>query len=312
MENLVKKKKEIVENLKEEKENLEKSEEKLQDVLEGVDNAVQIVKKEIIQVDNSIKLWENIPDDAVVEPNKELNSIVTSGYVTSVSGLSYSKNLFTKTKTCLDDVIVIEGTAVSSTPTVSSNCSLGYGANQIVVENFPDIKPTFESIKIETIYDKKDKVAELLRKVDEKIHSEFEGMWQTKDDESKKDRVKQSSHSMREVISILLQKLAPDVDVMSCEWYKSEKEDGLPTQRQRAKYAILGKEGEGKLTDEELAPIYDTVNDFRKRYEDLNGIAHEREEEPETLMPLLESIIETGQDLIISLFELREMFYLKN
>jgi len=310
-EDLVKKKKEIVGNLKEQKENLEKSDENIQEIRNGLDTTSQIGKKEIDETDKSIQLWENIPDKALIVPSKEVKSMVTSGYITSISGLSYSKNLYSKTTICLDNAIVVEGTAVSSIPTVSSSCSLGYGANQLVVEDFPETKPTFESIEIETIYDKKDEVTNLLKKVNEKLFTEFEGMWQTKDDASKKDRVKQSAHSMREVISILLQKLASDDQVMGCKWYKPEKKDGLPTQKQRAKYAILGNTEEGKLTDDDLAPIYDTIKDFRKRYKELNGIAHVRgEEDPESLMPLLESIIKSGQNLIITLFELRKRFYI--
>lgn len=308
-ENLIKKKKELVDNLKGQKDNLEKSDENIQEIRKGLDTTSQIVKKEIEETDKSIKLWENIPDKALIVPSEEVKSMVTSGYTTSISGLLYSKNLYSKTIICLDNVIVVEGTAVSSIPTVSSSCSLSYGANQLVGEDFPEIKPTFESIEIETIYDKKDEVAELLKTVDERLNIQFEGMWQTKDDASKKDRVKQSAHSMKEVISILLQRLAPDDQVMSCKWYKSEKKDELPTQKQRAKYAILGKTEEGKLTYDDLAPIYDTIKDLRKRFKELNGIAHARgEEDPESLMPLLESIIKSGQNLIITLFKLRKSF----
>jgi hypothetical protein len=74
----------------------------------------------------------------------------------------------------------------------------------------------------------------------------------------------------------------------------------------------LGKRDEGKLTDEDLAPIHDNMNDLRKKYQELNSLAHERSEvDLETLKNLLEPIIKRSQDLIIALFKLRTKYYSK-
>ncbi len=53
-----------------------------------------------------------------------------------------------------------------------------------------------------------------------------------------------TAHEIRHLISILLQKLAPDVDVISQSWYEQDKNTSGPTQRQRVRY-ILGQHNAG-------------------------------------------------------------------
>ena len=60
-------------------------------------------------------------------------------------------------------------------------------------------------------------------------------------------RAHQFAGTFRELISYLLEKMAPKGDVTRCSWYKQEKGVNGPTRKQRALYACRGG-----LTDEFL------------------------------------------------------------
>lgn len=59
-------------------------------------------------------------------------------------------------------------------------------------------------------------------------------------DETNKLRFNNFAYSLRELSRHFLYSLAPDDKVMSCEWYRPEKDDGLPTRGQRIFYAVQG------------------------------------------------------------------------
>ncbi len=290
-------------NLLKSKENITKSDEKLKTTLLKIDNQIE-------NIDKTVELIEITPEKALETHNYILNPLWTSVNAMSFSGLNYSTNLLNKTKTMVNHANIIDGVSGTSEPTFKSSVTTSYSGNRIIVKVYPDIQKDLDHIKIETSHDKRGEVENLLKTIDEDVLKEFNVVWQTYLSITEKPHVKQAAHSMREVISILLQKLARDEDVMNSDWFKPEKDDGKPTQRQRVKYAILGKTDEGKLTDEDLSPIDDNMKDLRNKYEELNPLAHERSKvDLETLKNLLEPIIKNGQDLIITLFELREKYY---
>ena len=117
---------------------------------------------------------------------------------------------------------------------------------------------------------------------------------------------------MREVMSAFQQILAPNEEVKKAKWFEPEIPNGLPTQRQRVKYAIIGAEQQDIVSDEDVQLIDALMNNARDRYEDLNRIVHARNKEAEEDFPLLESYIESCQINMTKILELREKFFKAN
>jgi hypothetical protein len=116
---------------------------------------------------------------------------------------------------------------------------------------------------------------------------------------------------MREVLSAFQHILAPDEEVIKAQWFQPERENGLPTQRQRVKYAIIGAEQQDMVADEDVKLIDKLMKNARDRYEDLNRIEHARNREAKEDFPLLESYIESCQINMTKILELRVKLFRK-
>jgi hypothetical protein len=68
----------------------------------------------------------------------------------------------------------------------------------------------------------------------------FEASLASLNEKNNKLRYNNFSYSIRELSRHFLHKLAPDVNVKNCSWYKKESNNGEPTRTQRIKYAIQG------------------------------------------------------------------------
>lgn len=310
IEKLNQKKKNIIQNCNNTKDNLLKSKDNIKKSEEKLNSTLLKIDEQIENIDKTAELIGVAPEKALETQNHILFPLWTSVDANLISGLRYSENLLHKTTTLAEHAYVIDGVSSTSDPTFKSSVTTSYSGNRVILKVYPEVQKHLDTIKIETSHDKREDVENLLKDINEDVSNEFNQVWQTYLSITEKPHIKQAAHSMREVISILLQNLAPDEDVINSDWFEPKKDDGKPTQRQRAKYAILGKTDEGKLTDEDLTPIYDVMNDLRKKYEELNSLVHERSGvDLETLKNLLEPIIKNGQDLIITLFKLRERYY---
>jgi len=80
----------------------------------------------------------------------------------------------------------------------------------------------------------------------------FEGAWQTLMDKSKLDRYRQAVHSMRDLITNLLDLLAPHEEVKQAEWYEQISDKNQATRKQRVKYAIMGGKPEIAIDEKDL------------------------------------------------------------
>ncbi|MCJ7571185.1 MAG: hypothetical protein MUO82_04845 [Candidatus Thermoplasmatota archaeon] len=292
-------------NLLESKENITKSDAKLKSTLIKIDSQIE-------NIDKTIELIKVVPGEVLETKDHISYQLWASIDDMSTTGLSYSENLLEQTNTLKEHADNIDGVSTSSDFVFKSSVSNSYSGNRIIANSYPKVKKYLDSIKIETSHDKRREVENLLKGVNKDLSDEFNAAWESYLNITEKSHVKQTAHSMREVISILLWNLAHDEDVIKSDWFAPEKDDGKPTQRQRAKYAILGKRDEKKLTYEDLNPIYKAISNIRERYEELNPLAHERSNvDLETLKNLLEPIIKNEQDVIIALFELRKKYFSK-
>jgi hypothetical protein len=83
----------------------------------------------------------------------------------------------------------------------------------------------------------------LLSSVDANLELKRLGAWQTFKGISK-DRLSQSAHSMREVIRLLLDILAPDEKIILCPWYVKPVDPKVSvTRKMRVKYCLSGPSG---------------------------------------------------------------------
>lgn len=145
--------------------------------------------------------------------------------------------------------------------------------------------------------------------IESRLSIKLEGSWQTLQDTSKVDRHLQAASSARELISDLLHTLSPDEKVYLMTWFKSKTSNGKPTQKQRARYAMLGSNT--NLNEETLEPIYELSKGIRNTYKKLNKIAHRRDYD-KSLDTLTESLIDQCQTYLLKLLEMRSSNFLAN
>ena len=174
------------------------------------------------------------------------------------------------------------------------------------MENREEIQPFVEAIKRPSSRDRRVELSSKLSEIDPRLSRKLEGAWQTLQDRSKKDRFRQAAHSARELISDLLCLLAPDDQVKTMEWFVPETKNRKPSQRQRARFAMLGRND--ALTEADIQPIHELANDIRKAYEKLNKLAHIRKYEAD-LQRQTESLIDLCQIYLLKLLEMRKAYF---
>ena len=103
--------------------------------------------------------------------------------------------------------------------------------------------------------------------------------------------------SVREVMSYLLHKLAPDEDVKACQWFQPVTENGAPSRIQRAEYAIRGG-----LSADDFPDLSDIESEakakLKDRIDDLNKLTHVR---PNTHIEDPEEIAQVARETIFAL-----------
>jgi hypothetical protein len=308
--NLKEKKEKIINIFGETKDNLLESKDNLNQIKKDADDEIQIIDSQIKKIEDTVKIIDITPDEALDEYRDILEPLWSSINGFAISGNKYSHRLKENTNNWqnVGPAIIEESTASDSTFSTPTNIVVSSG--QLIAKSFNIMQKPLSEIKIEKAINKKNKIADLLKTVDEKLSQQFIGMWQTYLDDTKKDRAKQAGHSMNEVISILLQKLSDDNDIIKCDWFKPETDNKKPSQRQRAKYAILGKTDIKSLPEGIQDVIDDVSQNIRELYNNIQEIRHNRgDKDAEELVDLLEPYIKSSQDYIEMLFELREKYY---
>lgn len=119
------------------------------------------------------------------------------------------------------------------------------------------------------------KLGDLLNAIDPNIETKRTGAWFTFIGDSP-DKIGQATYSMREVLSQLLKKLAPDKNVMKVSWYTKPKEDPNVTRRMRVRY-ILSDENQ-PASKSTVDFIESLANTAEKLYRQLNIEVHRRGE----------------------------------
>jgi len=91
-------------------------------------------------------------------------------------------------------------------------------------------------------------------------------------------RAQQFAATSRELITHVLQTLAPDADVSRCPWYKQEKNVDGPVRRQRALYTCRGGLTDGFLKEKLSLDPKELHSEFSGVFQELHKRTHVREE----------------------------------
>jgi hypothetical protein len=303
------KKKITIEKLESARQNYRTVQIGLAKIREGAEEIDKNVQQILTDVDKSLEVFHHIPDQVSIQPSTGYSTFVNSSSLVSDQIYDHSVRL-KQTLEPLAQMTWSVATSAFSGATASSD--LAFTAYETGVSVLASslgsrgLREAVEKAKMPNPITERKALGARLNSIEPRLYEKFEGMWQTLTDTTKRDRFRQAAHSMREVISELLQVLAPEEQVKQAKWWKPETESKKPTQRQRVKYAIIGLAEQPLLSDEDIDLIEALMNDARNRYEDLNEIAHARNQETEDLFPLLESYISTCQRIINDILKLRD------
>jgi hypothetical protein len=150
-----------------------------------------------------------------------------------------------------------------------------------------------------------------LHEIAPRLENKLDGAWETFYDRTKVDRFRQASSSMRELISDTLQVLAPDLRIQEASWFSKKDPHRRPTQTDRARYAIVGKNA--AVDEKDLKSVADLAKSIRESYEELNKYTHERgnqvEVKPEDLENQLVSLFNQTQIYLLEILRMRERFF---
>lgn len=96
------------------------------------------------------------------------------------------------------------------------------------------------------------------------------------DDTSNKLRLNNFAYSMRELIRVVLERLAPDAEVVNAPWFNPNDKDhpNKVTRSQRIKYAIQGWLSDDYVTDTLRIGHQDNDKDLRKNIDELSKYTH--------------------------------------
>jgi hypothetical protein len=235
---------------------------------------------------------------------------VNAGSITIMNSLSTNelgsaKYMFSTAGAMRTNADSLVGSTLTSGSLVASMASSTVYLAERMVDTGP-IMPLLEELKKPTAHDRLKELAPKLFEIGESLSTKLNGSWETLSDFSKDDRVSQSAHSARDLISDILIKLAPDEKVMKMEWFKPETREGRPSQKQRAKYAILGKNT--ALSDLDIQPIHDLSDNIRASYQSLTSLAHLRDYGND-LQKMTENLIDEVQIYLLKLLELRAIYF---
>jgi hypothetical protein len=296
---------------------IEKSEETKKE-LEGVKEQVPKIKKDlgeiesrlgedIYNLDQTADLWRAIPDQELVDPSPELETLAASGDKLGDNFYEQSRRFRERFRQIANTTTVLTGTSAVTTSSSSNIKIIALDAAKSVFPDHPKIGPVIDQAQFPSPTEQREEISAELKDIQPRLAEKFDGAWKTLNEKTNPDRFRQAAHSMREVLSESVQILAPDEDVAKAGWFKKSGEK-KPTQRQRVKFAIIGNRKEETIAEEDIDTITRLMDDARNRYKELNKIAHAREKEAEKLFPLTESYLSSCQEIIKTILELREKF----
>lgn len=297
-----KKKTPIIENIEQSITLKEKALKNTNDAKKDLNESVGQLKIDLTRL---YQVRDVLKSDAYPQNNPVTESSITTMHSLSVLEKESAFNVFERSQKVKTEATLLAGTVSTSSAVVTTMTSNVVYITKSMFDTEP-IADTVQKLNAPTSNDRKNELLPKLGKIEGRLATKLGSAWQTLNDTTNNDRFSQAANSARELISDLLITLAPEEKVKLAKWFKPELENGKPTQRQRAKYAILGSND--SLTDNVLKPIDDLSKNIRDTYENLNPIAHQRNYEKD-LQLATESIIDAAQIYLIELLKLRDIYF---
>lgn len=296
----------IVENLKGAIVNREETLEHITESQKNLGKARDIINEELSRLRPIRQIYEN--KEAFLSVNPVIHGSIDTMTKFSEYDLEYSKRLASQSSHLRGNTDLFLGTLNISGSMTASNMGTVTTYLASRMEDNEGIISYVEQIKDPSAIDRRTELLSKLDGIDPRLSIKLIGAWETLQDDSKQDRFLQAASSARELISDLLCFLAPDREIKKISWFIPERENGLPTQKQRARYAMLGKNE--SLGDEQLTTIYEIMDNIRNSYTELNPIAHLRYYTSD-LQNQIESLIDQCQIYLLKLLENRQLYFVQ-
>lgn len=276
---------------------------------ENIDTFEAKIVEEMDKLEKAEKLIEALPDSQVSNPSPALDSSLNSGSYLAKSARQHSEYTKNKFFTYLRVNDSLLGTAIVSNTSSAMVLDVAESAANLVAPQYPPIKLVIQEQRLPSPHEKRKQLRFELEILDLRSVATLEGAFQTLRDTSKQDRYRQAAHSMRDLITNLLNLLAPPEEVIKAVWFKPEKNTKGPTRAQRVKYAILGTQSKKVIDDEDLKEIDKLIQDTVNVYHDLSSFHSNDVVNDQEISILTESYMNRCVDLIYSLIELRKRFF---
>lgn len=298
------KKKPIIENINTAIKNREYTLYKISQLQDNFGKATEILTEDVSRLRSIRQIYDN--NEAYLRLNPVMEGSINIMTSFSAYDAEYTRGLASEARRIKTNTDSFLGTLNVSGSVNASNMGTVTVHLADRMENKEAILPIVEVLKRTSARDRRTELSSKLTEINDKFSTKLEGAWQTLQDHSKSDRFLQAASSARELISDLLCTLAPDDKVMETKWFKPERENGKPTQRQRARFTMLGTNN--SLGEEQLKPIHELMNSIRNSYERLNPIAHLRDYEAD-LQAHTESLIDQCQVYLLKILEIRKSYF---
>lgn len=197
--------------------------------------------------------------------------------------------------------IFASSTVASGTMDASGNVFFSIAGE--ISPSYPQVSESLRDLIEPTESEKRDQIEMLLRRIDSLLADKFREAYRT----FFNGDFMSAAHAMRDVLSDLAHKIAPDDKVINMPWYKKEPGTTGPTQRQRFKYGIIGQSTEYEIGEEEIEAIDRLAKEGRNIYSKLSSEAHRREGNWER--EIVRQYLSIGQNVINEILLLREKFF---
>ena len=269
-------------------------------------NMVGKIDENVDRLGKANRVYKSLPEELFSKPSPVLDSLIASGSELAGGVYAHSEYIKGSIQRIRDesDSLIVTTAVVDASFNTMSNVLISIA--KIAVLQDPKIGELIEVLELPSPFEKRKELESDLRKIDERLADMYEGAWQTLMDKSKLDRYRQTAHSMRDVITNLLNLLAPHEEVKRAEWYEQISATNQVTRRQRVKYAIMGGKTEKTIDEKDLEEINNLAKDTNDVYHDLSEF-HSIDAEGEIL---IESYMDRSVSVICLILKLRKRFYI--
>jgi len=269
-------------------------------------NMVGQIDENVDRLGKANRIYKSLPEELFSKPSPVLDSLIASGSELAGGVYAHSEYFKGSIQRIRDesDSLIVTTAVVDASFNTTSNVLISIA--KIAVLQDPKIGELIEVLELPSPFGKRKELESDLRKIKERLADMYEGAWQTLRDKSKLDRYRQAAHSMRDVITNLLNLLAPHKEVKRAEWYEQISGTNSVTRPQRVKYAIIGGNPEKTIDEKDLEEINNLAKDTNDVYQDFSKF-HSIDAEGEIL---IESYMDRSVSVICLILKLRKRLYI--